>query len=61
MEKLKKDYPWLFVKKVAWVNNKKREFKKIEFTPIIEERENHFRVYREADSSPLILSKDYFS
>ena len=58
-EQLKKDYPWLFKKKVAWVNNKKREFKTILFDPIIVESDAAYFIYREKDSSPLILSKSY--
>lgn len=59
IEKLQKDYKWLFSKKKVRVVNGKREFYKVEFTPIIEELDNCYRVYREKDSSPLILSKNY--
>ena len=58
-EKLRKDYPWLFSKKKVIVVNKKREYYKVEFDPIIEEHDSHWRVYREKNSSPLILSKNY--
>ena len=58
-ERLKKDYPWLFGKKKVRVNNNKREFYKVEFSPIIEEYDSHYKVYREVNSSPLILSKNY--
>ncbi len=58
-EKLKKDYPWLFFKMVPWVDTKRRRFSKVEFDPIIEDAGSHWRVYREVNSSPLILSKNY--
>ncbi len=61
MEKLQKDYPWLFFKKVARVDGKKRVFDKVELNPVIIERETHFEVIRETNASPLILSKGYFS
>lgn len=59
LEKLKKDYGWLFKKKKVWVNNGKRQFYTVEFTPIIEEYDSHYKIYREVNSSPLILSKNY--
>ena len=58
-EKLKKDYKWLFETKKVRVTGKTREFYKVEFDPIIEEHDSHYRVYKQKDSSPLILSKNY--
>ncbi len=58
-EKLSKDYPWLFSKMKTVVDINKRKFVKVEFDPIIEDAGSHWRVYREANSSPLILSKNY--
>ena len=58
-EKLNKDYPWLFSKQVFRVETGKKKFYKKTFEPIIEDHTNHWRVYREKDSSPLILSKNY--
>ena len=58
-EKLSKDYPWLFSKKVYRIETGKKVWGKKEFDPIIEEHDSHWRVYREKDSSPLILSKNY--
>lgn len=58
-ETLSKKYPWLFKKKVFMIINGKKEYSFKQFDPIIEDHESHWRVYREKDSSPLILSKQY--
>ncbi len=59
MEKLQKDYKWLFSKQKAIVINGKRKFQTIELNPVIEDAGSHWRIYREPNASPLILSKDY--
>ncbi len=59
IEKLQKDYKWLFSKQTKSVVNGKRIYSTVELSPIIEEHDTHYRVYREKDASPLILSKDY--
>ena len=59
IEKLKKDYKWLFSKKKISVMNGKRVYSTVELNPTIVDGGSHWAVYREKDSSPLILSKDY--
>ena len=59
MDKLRKDYPWLFSKKKVRVINKKREYYKVELNPMIIDCGSHWSVVREKDASPLILSKSY--
>ena len=58
-EKLQKDYPWLFSKEIVTVVNGKKNRKKRELSPNIQDYGSHWRVYKEKDSSPLILSKSY--
>lgn len=58
-EDLKKTYKWLFSGQKKRVVNGKREFYTVEFDPIIEDAGSHWRIYKQKDSSPLILSKDY--
>ena len=58
-EKLNKDYPWLFKKKVSRVETGKKIWGTKQLDPTIEDHGSHWRVYREKDSSPLILSKNY--
>ena len=58
-ERLLKEYPWLFKKDVYRVEQGKKVRSTKEFNPIIEEHDSHWRVYREEDSSPLILSKNF--
>ena len=59
IEKLQKDYKWLFYKvELAWDGKRHRKVKK-EVQPIIEDHGSHWRVFKVKDSSPLILSKDY--
>ncbi len=59
IEKLQKDYSWLFTKKKARVVNGKREFYSVGFSPQIVDGGSHWAIYREENSSPLILSKNY--
>lgn len=59
IEKLEKAYPWLFKKQGKMVINGKRKFFKIALQPTIEDHGSHWRVYREKNSSPLILSKNF--
>ena len=58
-EKLQKDYPWLFVKNIVTVVNGKKSTTKRELSPNVQDCGSHWRVYKEKDSSPLILSKSY--
>lgn len=59
LEKLQKDYPWLFSKQGKRVVNGKRQYFTIELNPIITDNGSFWTVTREKDSSPLILSKEY--
>lgn len=59
IEKLQKQYKWLFSKKKVRVVNGKREFYKVDFNPQIVDNGSHWAIYREKDSSPLILSKNF--
>ena len=58
-DKLKKDYPWLFTKKVKVMVGKDRKFAKKELKPTIEDKGSFYLITREQDASPLILSKNY--
>ena len=58
-EKLKSKYPWLFVKKYFRIETGKKKWFRKEITPIIEDHDSHWRVYKEKDASPLILSKNF--
>ena len=59
IEKLQKNYKWLFSKKKAVVVSGKREFITIELNPTIVDNGTFWSIYREENSSPLILSKNY--
>ena len=51
-------YKWLFSKQKVRVVNKKREFYKVELEPTVVDGGSCWLIYREKDSSPLILSKN---
>ena len=57
LEYCEKKYPWLFKKQGKRVVNGKRSFFTINLTPWVEDHGSHYRVYREKNASPLILSK----
>ena len=59
IEKLQKDYKWLFTKRTFMIVNGKKEWSSHEITPIIVDAGSHWQVYKEKDASPLILSKEY--
>ena len=59
IEKLQKDYKWLFTKKTFMIVNGKKEWSTHEITPTIVDAGSHWQVYKEKDASPLILSKEY--
>ena len=56
-ETLSKKYKWLFEKKTFMIINGKKVWGKKTFDPIIEDHGSHWRIFREKDSSPLILGK----
>ena len=58
-EKLAKDYPWLFSKKITTVVGKSRVYSKKALSPEIVDHGSFYTVTREKDASPLILSKNY--
>ncbi len=60
IEKLQKDYKWLFSKQTKTVVNGKRIYSNKTLTTEIQDHGSLYRVYREKDSSPLILSKNYY-
>ena len=51
-------YKWLFSKQEQYMDGKRSRFRTIATSPFVEDGESHWRVYREKDSSPLILSKN---
>ena len=57
--KLRKDYKWLFSKRTFMVVNGKKVWSTHEITPTIVDGGSHWRIYKEKDASPLILSKNY--
>ena len=59
IDKLRKDYKWLFEKSKIVIDGTKRRTVKIALTPTIIDNGSSWLVYREKDSSPLILSKNY--
>ena len=59
MENLKKDYPWLFKKKITQGQGRNRKVIVKEFTPIIREFDSHYAIQREVNATSLILSKTY--
>ena len=57
LEYCEKKYPWLFKKKTKAVINGKRVFSTVSLSPWVEDHGSHYRIYREKNASPLILSK----
>ena len=60
IDKLEKDYKWLFSKQTKTVIAGKITYSNKTLTPEIQDHGSHYRVYREKDASPLILSKNYY-